>query len=205
VAFELLCKLRKQNSNEKEKSMTNYTKPLFRSTLALLAAACFIVISPPGKASANTIEDSQEISKILSDAKSEAVELRDDAERMEAFTRSKLSWHSLAVKLDEIKEHVNKSGRLLAKLQDVRETGSLWQQQAIDHITPALTELAANTTATIEHLNANRTPVHRKALENYCNVNYRLAKELAALVGDFVDYGEAKATFAELQSKVDAR
>jgi hypothetical protein len=36
-------------------------------------------------------------------------------------------------------------------------------------------------------------------------VNYELAKELAALVEDFIDYGETQATFAELQKKVEAR
>jgi len=184
--------------------MTNYSRPLFLSTLALLAAAYFM-ISPLGKASAHTIGDSQEISKLLSEAKSEAVELREDADNMHTYARSNLSRHSLAVKLDEIKEHVNNSGRLLAKLNGARETGSSWQQQAIDHITPVLRELAANTTATIEHFNVNRSPVHRKELEDYCQMNYRLATDLATLVGDFIDYGETKANFAELQKKVDAR
>ena len=184
--------------------MTNFARPLFRSALAFLAAGYFM-ISPPSRASANTLGDSQEISTLLADAKSEAVQLREDADYMATFTRSKLSWGSVATKLDEVKEHINKSGRLLAKLDAARESGSSWQQQAIDHIRPVLKELATNTEATYAHLNDNKRMIHNQELVDYCDMNYRLADELAALVGDFVNYGETKARFAELQKKVTAR
>ena len=68
-----------------------------------------------------------------------------------------------------------------------------------------LKELAANTEATIKHINENKTSVHSMQLADYCRVNYELAKELAALVGDFIDYGETKAKFEDLQKKVEAR
>jgi hypothetical protein len=204
VAFNLLDNVASISSNEKENSMTNHTTSLFRSALMLLTAASFMIVLP-ATSSAKTMGDSQEVSKLLLDAKSEAVELREDAEKMATLVRSKVSWQSLGVTLDQIKEHVNKNGRLLAQLQEARATGSPWQQQAIDHITPLLTELAANTTATIEHLNVNRSLVHRKELSDYCKTNSKLATELAALVADFVDYGATKATLAELQKKVDAR
>jgi hypothetical protein len=184
--------------------MTNYRRLLFPSILALFAVG-YLMISPATRAIASSIGDSKEISTLLSEAKSESSELREDAERMETFTRSKLSWESFATKINEIKHHVNKTGELLAKLNQVRETGSSWQQQAVDHITPALKELAENTESTIEYLNENRKLVHSKELEDYCVVNYELAKELTALVGDFIDYGETEARFAELQKKVNAR
>jgi hypothetical protein len=185
-------------------SMTNYRQLLLPSILALLVAG-YLMILPTTRAEASSIGDSKEISKLLSEAKAEAIELREDAEKMETFTRSKLSWESFAMKIMEIRGHVNKSGELLAKLNQARETGSPWQQQAIDHITPALKELAENTESTIEHLNENRRLVHSKELEDYCVVNYELAQELATLVGDFVSYGETSAKFAELQKKVTAR
>jgi hypothetical protein len=214
VAFRMLLRpvdgdfaqsrLRRHNSNEKENSMTIYRRLLFPSILALLVAE-YLMIWPATRALASSIGDSKEISALLSEAKSEAIELRKDAEKMETFTRSKLSWESFALQINEIKDHVNKTGELLAKLNQIRETGSSWQQQAIDHITPALKELATNTESTIEHLNENRRLVHSKELEDYCVVNYELAQELTALVGDFVNYGETSAKFAELQKKVTAR
>jgi hypothetical protein len=184
--------------------MTNYRRLLFPSVLTLFTAG-YLMIAPATKAVASSIGDSKEISTLLSEAKSESIELREDAEKMETFTRSKLSWESFAMQINEIKDHVNKTGELLAKLNQLRETGASWQQQAIDHIAPALKELAENTTLTIEYLNGNRKLIHSKELEDYCVVNYELAQELAALVGDFVNYGETSSKFAELQKRVTAR
>jgi len=124
---------------------------------------------------------------------------------MQSFARSKLSWESYAGAITEIKDHINKTGELLAKLTGDREKGSSWQQQAIDHITPMLKELAANTEATIKHLNDNRTFLHSPQLQDYCRVNYDLARDLASLVTDFIDYGETRAKFEELHEKVEAR
>lgn len=183
--------------------MTIYRRLLVPSTLACLVTG-YLLTAPAKSAAAGSVGDSETISGLLSEAKSEAIELRADAEKMETFTRSHLSFGSFATKLNEIKDHVNKTGKLLTKLNEARETGSSWQQQAIDHIAPTLKELAANTQSTIEHLMENRRVEHNPDLEEYGLVNYELAKGLAALVGDFVAYGETQAKFAELQKKVAA-
>jgi len=184
--------------------MTIYRKLLVPSMLALVVTG-YLLTGPANRASASSVGDSETISGLLSEAKSEAIELREDAEKMETFTRNHLNLQSFVITISEIKEHVNKTGKLLAKLNEVRETGSSWQQQAIDHIAPTLKELAANTQSTIKHLNEDKRVAHNADLEEYCLVNYQLAKELAALVGDFVAYGETQAKFAELQKKVEAR
>jgi hypothetical protein len=184
--------------------MTIYRRLPFLSMLALLVAG-YLMISPATGAAAASIGDSEGVSKLLLQAKAEAIELKKDAEQMETFTRSRLSWQGFSSKINEIRDHVNQTGKLVGELNQARETGSSWQQEAIDHITPALKELAANTGSTIQYLNDNRNPAHHEELENYCRVNYELAKELAALVTDFIDYGETKAKFAELQKKVEGR
>jgi len=183
--------------------MTNYRKLLYPSMLVPMVAV-YLMISHISKAATGSIGDSQEITNLLSQAKSEAIELRDDADNMATYARSRLSWASFAGKVNEIKEHVNETGKLLAKLEQARATGSLWQQEAIDHITPVLRELAAATESTIDHLNNNKTLVHTRDFREHCSVNYDLAEKLAKLVGDFVDYGETKAKFAELQTRVEA-
>ena len=182
--------------------MTNYRKLLYPSLLVPMVAG-YLMISHITKAATAPIGDSEEIANLLSQAKSEAIALRDDADDMATYTRSGLSWASFAGKVTEIKEHVNAAGKLLAKLEQARATGSLWQQEAIDHITPVLKELAAATESTIDHLNNNKTLVHTRDFKDHCSVNYDLSKQLAALVGDFVGYGETKAKFAELQRRIE--
>jgi chromosome segregation ATPase len=92
--------------------------------------------------SALATPDSEEITNLLSELKSEAIQLRADAEEMKSFTmNSKLSWQSHASKLTSIKENVNNSGQLLSKLQNVRATAPPWQQ-TIDQAIPLLKDLA---------------------------------------------------------------
>src|SRR6516162_3187204 len=107
---------------------------------------------------AQASRDSKEVSALLSDVKTEAVQLRHDADEMKAFTHSTLTWESHARKVEEIKEHVNSAGKLLTKLDNAKKDASPWQQQAIDRITPLLKELASSVTATIDHLSQKPKP-----------------------------------------------
>jgi len=150
-----------------------------------------------------SIGDSEEINKLLHDAKTEAVELKNDAHMMESFTRSRLSWHSHAQQLALIKEHVNKCGEVAQKLNDAKGEGSPWQQTAIERVTPLLSELAKNIEGTIEHLNNNQSRVHFQPFNDYVVANYDLANQLAALISDFVDYGKSKKRFESLGDKLE--
>ena len=171
----------------------------FVSGLAALALAYFV--TPISVKAA----DSAEITKLLADAKAEAVALKADATNMESFTRSASNWETYSSSLDMIKGHVNDTGRLLTKLKDAEAAGSPWQQTAIKRIEPLLKEMADNTTTTIKHLSDNKNKVHLPEFKDYVKANYELATDLEALIRDFVDYGNAKEKFESLGSKLEVR
>jgi len=173
--------------------------------LSLLVAGCFS-ISPAAKATDTSSGSSQEIRQLLSQVKTEAITLEQDSDQLAVWTGAKhLSWESHATRLSTIKDHVNKAGELLTKLNEAREEGaSSWQHQAIDRIYPILKELADNTEATINHLNDNRANIHFTAYQDYAKAGYDLAKELAALVSDYVEFGEHEEAFHSLQEKLSA-
>lgn len=50
---------------------------------------------------------SEEISRLLIQAKSQAVLLEDDAAALDSFARSGLSWQSQTHKIDQMREHIN--------------------------------------------------------------------------------------------------
>jgi len=152
---------------------------------------------------AQASRDSKEVSALLSDVKTEAVQLRHDADEMKAFTHSTLTWESHARKVEEIKEHVNSAGKLLTKLDNAKKDASPWQQQAIDRITPLLKELASSVTATIDHLSQKPKLLHTAPYADYVAANYDLASNLAELISDYVDYGKAKARSEELAAKLE--
>ena len=148
--------------------------------------------------------DSEEVTNLLSELKSDAIQLRADAEDMKSFTmNSKLSWQSHASKLTSIKENVNNSGQLLSKLQNARATASPWQQQTIDQVTPLLKDLAASVSTTIEHLNTNQNKLHFQPYKEYVATNADLATDLSGLIADFLAYGEAKNKSEELGQKLE--
>jgi len=178
-----------------------YGKMVGRVTLGLfLGALGFAVGTACG---AQTSEDSKEVSAILDEVKTEAIQLSHDADELKSFTHSTLTWHSHAVKVEEIKRHVNKAGKSLSELDSAKAEASPWQQQAIDRINPLLRELATNVTATIEHLNQKPNLLQASPYVDYVAANYDLASDLAELVSDYVDYGRSKSKSEELATKLE--
>ena len=182
--------------------MNSQTRTSYVLILALLVAGC-ISISPAAKAADNEAGSSKEIHELLTQVKSEAKALEHDADLVAIWARSKqLSPQTHAVQLNEMREHINQAGQLLQNIHTAREGASAWQQTAIDRIHPLLKELADNAEATISHFNDNRNRIQFSEYENYTKASYDLAEELAALISDYVDYGDHEAEYHRLQEKM---
>jgi hypothetical protein len=162
-----------------------------------------LLATPPVSKAAET-PDSEQVSKLLSEAKTMAFELKEDAVTMESFTRMNVSMESHAVAINQVKDHINALTRQTAKLKEARSTGSPWQQTAIDRISPFLDELGGYTYAVIEHINGEtkHTPAEYK---DYLEANADYATDLAAMIGDFVDFGKTKDRMQRLGDKLEIR
>ena len=165
-----------------------------------LLLAGLLATAPVSKAADNP--DSEQVSKLLSEAKTMAFELKEDAVTMESYTRMNVSMESHAAAINQVKDHINALTKQTAKLKDARGTGSPWQQTAIDRITPFLEELGGYTYAVIEHLNGEvkHTPADYK---DYLQANADYATDLAAMIADFVDFGRSKDRMERLASKLE--
>jgi hypothetical protein len=152
---------------------------------------------------AQTSKDSKEVSAIFEDVKTEAIQLRHDADEMKSYTHSTLSWQTHVTRVEEMKRHVNNAGKLLSELDSARASASPWQEQAVDRITPLLKELASNVTATIEHLNQNPKRLQTAPYVDYVAANYDVASNLAELISDYVEYGRSKARSGELAERLE--
>ncbi len=166
--------------------------------LALLAAGCLLT---PAVMRAQQA-DGERISKLLSEAKAEAVQLRNDSDELVSITRSSKAWQTYGEKIEMIKEHVNATGKLLTDMREAEAVADPWQKSAIEQIEPLLRELASNTERTIKHLNENQNRVHMPEMKDLAKANLALAKDLETLIRDYVEYGNAKQTYERLSGKL---
>jgi hypothetical protein len=166
-----------------------------------VAAAGFLVILPTLKAAA--VPDSEHVTKLLSDAKTMAFQLKEDADMMESFTRVNVSWESHADAITVIKDHVNELGKIETRLKGARADAAPWQKTAIDRITPFVDELGGYTSAVIEHINANPRHLNTAEYKDYLEANVDYSSDMAAMIADFVNYGKTKARFERLTDKLE--
>ena len=148
-------------------------------------------------------EENAEISRLLQEARDHAAVLSRDADEMEAMTRSDVSWETHASMLETMKEHVNDLARVTQELQGKRSMASPWQQQAIDRMMPLLKELAANTTAAINHLKDHNVRPVAGSYPEYLKQNAETAHALADMVSSFVRYDETRAQLDRLEHKLE--
>jgi len=169
-------------------------------TGALLLAG-FLGNSVTMKAADNP--DSEQVSNLLSGAKTMAFQLKEDAENMETFTRMNASWQSHATAIAQIKEHFNALSEQETKLKAAKDTASPWQKTAIDRIEPFLNEMVGYNEAVIETLNKHPERLKTPEYKDYLEANADYSGDMAAMIADFVDYGRTKDRFQELTDKLE--
>lgn len=168
---------------------------------AHITVAALLFAAPP-LLRADSTNDSAEINQLLLQAKASASEVALDAEKLEAYTSSRVSWQTHARQLERMRADVNELGRDVSRLSALRPQGSPWQQEAIDRVNPALRSMADHLTATIQHLNDNQSRIHTAAYKDYATGNRVFADTTLALIRDFVKYGEARAKADLLEQKL---
>jgi hypothetical protein len=174
---------------------------LAATMLAGWVALTWVALATP--AFAADVNEPDHVSALLSDAKMQAFQLKEDASTLESYTRSNLSWESHTTAIVRIRENVNKMSGLLTQLQDNRKDAAPWQQNAIDRVMPLAKELAANTTTAIEAINKNPRHVNAPAYQEYLEAIYDSANNLASTIADFTDYGKTKERLDRLAKKLE--
>jgi Glu-tRNA(Gln) amidotransferase subunit E-like FAD-binding protein len=174
------------------------------SVLAMSIIVTTAVLLPPSLWPVTKMPPNADVAAELDAAKAEAAELARDADEMTGLIRSDASWQSHAETLNRIKDHVNNMGKIVAKLQQERDEASPWQQQAIDRMIPMLKEVAANTTAAIEHLNSNQSRPVSGNYKDYLEQNAYTSHELADMISSVEQYDRTRTKLERLQDKLES-
>jgi hypothetical protein len=179
----------------------NTRKPIAWIGTGALLLAGFLGASFTMTAAENS--DSEQVSKLLSEARNMAFRLKDDAETMQSFSQTKATWESHADAIKQVKEHINALARQLDKLKAARNIASPWQKTAIDRIDPNMDVMAMYTEGVIEYLSKHPELIGTPEYKDYIDANADFAGELAAMLGDFVEYGRAKERLQQLTDKLE--
>lgn len=179
--------------------MTLFQRTGLLSAFGILLLFTAFSTAAVGQASA----DSREITNLLSTVKVHAMHAETDAATLESYTHSTVSWESHARRLNQIKEHVNDLINDYNEMKRLRESGSPWQQEAIDRIEPLVQEMSTHLTATIQHLNDNQSRVHMPPFRDYVKANHVLISKTHEIIDDFVDYSDSKARADSLEEKLE--
>jgi hypothetical protein len=100
------------------------------------------------------------VNRLLSDAKTQAFELKEDAAMMESYARSSPGWDGLASAIAQVKGRIGQARLQLKKLQDARGGAWPWQIAAIDRITPLFGQLISDIEAAVERVEDSRARIH---------------------------------------------
>lgn len=147
--------------------------------------------------------DSENVGKLLAEAKSAALAVKNDTAAMEGFTRMNVSWEAHAVAINQIKDHFNELSRVAKNLENAKGEASPWQRAAITRMTPFLDEMEGYTLAVIERINAEPRRLFTPEYKDFLAANADYAADLAIMISDFVDYGKAKEKVERLAAKLE--
>jgi hypothetical protein len=174
----------------------NYLSPITilkgTALLVLLASGCMFAAAQKA--------DSKRIAELFSEIKNHASLAEDDAQTLEAYTRSNKSWQSPADRLNLVKAHVDELLSDYNEMARLRDEGSPWQQEAIDQLSPLMKGMADQLSATIKYQNEHPTHINFEPWREYVRANSEYATKASSLIHDLVDYGAAQST-AELLEK----
>lgn len=171
----------------------------FVTTIARLAVLALLL--PAGMLAAQN-SDSANVSRLLNEVRSHAALADDDAHTLASYALADIHWRTHGAKLTQIKEHVNDLIRDSNQLVTMREEGSPWQQEAIDGISSLLPEMAANLTATINHLSQNPNQTMLQPYRDLAKNNETIIHKAHEIIADYVEYGEVKAKSDALERKL---
>ncbi len=137
-------------------------------------------------------KDSEQITTLLSQARTQAWQAAQDADILQSYTNSPMTWESHAAQLRLITNDIDELAKTTVQLNGLRPQGSSWQQAAIDRINPLLKDLDDTVGSTIRTLAANPSQVNMPPYREYAHESYDVAQEAAAVISDYVRYGKAK-------------
>lgn len=133
--------------------------------------------------------DPKQVSALLVDAKTMAVQAKDDALSMQSYSQMAIPWGSHAAAIGQIREHVMAMNRQVMELKAAEGSAEPWQKNVINRIEPYLAEMAKSNEAVIDEMNEHPSLFGTPAWNAYLQANADSAVYLAGMIVNLVNNG----------------
>jgi len=115
-------------------------------------------------------------SQVLQEVKAHAQQADYDAEILDSYSSSGLSWESHSIRLNEIRAHVNDLFHDYSRLESMANNATPRQRETINRLEPIFRKMADSLIKTIQNLNANQKEVNLPSFRtrihsDYLNIN----------------------------------
>ena len=171
-----------------------------RHVLALMLLPTSLMVVNRAMALKNA--ENQDVRDLLSLAAQQSAALDYDADQMQSLLHNDVAWQTHAILLQLVKGHVNQLSRTIAKLEAERSEASVWQQKGVDRVLPLLRELAENTTAAINHVNANQARPVSGYYADYLDENAETAHDLNRIITATIEYGHLRGKLEKYEEQI---
>jgi|SRR5664279_3694361 hypothetical protein len=178
-------------------------------TAALLGAAMFslpasVIAAASQEVSANFMAENA-ITAELKELRGLMSQLDTDADQLHSLTNSRLHWQTHASRLTTVKDHVNRIGDQLEVLQTMRLSAAPWQQEAIDSLVPAASQVAGHTTSAIDHLNESSQRLWAPDYIDHLRAIAALSDHMHGLVDNHLKIIDAQSKIQSLEYNLAER
>jgi hypothetical protein len=169
--------------------------------VALLLAG--VIVAPPTTKAADGANSVQVI-KLLADARTMAVQARDDAATLEAFGQLDITWGAHAVSVARMREHVMAMNDEVTDLKAAEGTAEPWEKAVIDRIAPYITTLATDNEAIMDEFDLHPSLFGAPAANVYLEANVDFATHLSALVANLLENGTLRQMIQDYDQTEDS-
>jgi hypothetical protein len=114
-------------------------------------------------------------------------------------------WETHASHLTQVKELVNRIGDQFRTLESLRAMAAPWQQEAIDRSLPMAAQVAASTSAAINHLNDNHRNLQDPQYIGHLQNVSELSHDMHGVVDTHLKISEARDKIGVLTEKLADR
>lgn len=186
---------------------------IYKSVLRTIPAAALLlgaglftspqtVLAHASQEQVSYFEEENAVTAELQQLRSLMSQLNYDADQLRSVQHSSRHWETHASRLSQVKERVNLVGAQFKTLQSMRSIAAAWQQDAIDRTLPIAVQVAASTTAALNHLNENQSRLHDPEYVGHLRNIGALSEDMHDILDTHLKIIEARDLMQTLENKL---